>query len=153
MCSRFQHCKFKFCYSLYVVFFASSTAFKKVKQRRISTLLGQYHTFTKIRVSPALCVLLLLTLKYMMSLCSFFYPDRHMLQIKLIKPWTLTGRMLHNFSLFLIIVFQISSQTQLKPSMRTTGWAYPCLAWYSTASRHFFLNTGVISKFAATSTD
>lgn len=71
LCSRFQYCTFKFCYSLYVVFLASSWALKKLKPRVVSIVQGLYHTFTKIRVSVSCSSL---QLKHMMSSSSLFYP-------------------------------------------------------------------------------
>lgn len=61
-----------------------------------------------------------------------------------VKPWTLTGTIVHNFSLFLklvLILFQISSQTQFRSLVKTSGWAYPCFVWYSTTGTDFFPST------------
>lgn len=69
--SRFQYCTFKFCYSLYVVFLASSWALKKLKWRVVSIVLSLYHTLTKIRVSVSCSSS---QFRYMVYSSSLFYP-------------------------------------------------------------------------------
>lgn len=41
----------------------------------------------------------------------------------------------------------ISSQTQFRSLVKTSGWAYLCFVWYSTTGRDFFPTTWVTSKW------